>query len=206
MVGDARAELESRLRAAHAEGDMASAATMALREYGPEILGLLLAMLRDSEQAAEVYAQFSADFWAALPRFRWESSLRTWAYVLARNAVHAVRRDPHARRRAALSDHPEVEDIVARARTTTLTFLRSETRDRVMRLRESLSPDEQMLLILRIDRQMAWNDIALVMGHTTGPDGMARVVVALRKRFERVKERLRALAMTGERLRGAHHP
>src|ERR1700722_14247881 len=48
IVGDARAELESRLRAAHAEGDMASAATMALREYGPEILGLLLAMLRDS--------------------------------------------------------------------------------------------------------------------------------------------------------------
>lgn len=183
---------------------MGATATVALREYGPEILGLLLAVLRNDEDAAEVYAQFCEDLWAGLPRFRWESSLRTWGYVLARHAIHAFRRDPHRRRRVGLSKHPELEEIEARARTTTLICLRSETKNRIKHLRESLSPDDQMLLILRVDRQMAWNDIAMVMGQGTASADLARSVAALRKRFERVKERLRMLVASGDVARDAH--
>jgi RNA polymerase sigma-70 factor (ECF subfamily) len=176
---------------------MGPAATLAIREYGPEVLGFLVAVLRSNEEAAEVFAQFCEDLWAGLPRFRWESSMRTWAYALARHAAFAFRRDPLRRRGVALSDHPEVGEIEARARTATATYLRSDAKSRVARLRASLEPDDQTLLILRIDRQMSWNDIAVVMG---GDDDVevSRCAATLRKRFERVKDRLRvALASEG---------
>jgi RNA polymerase sigma-70 factor (ECF subfamily) len=64
----------------------------------------------------------------------------------------------------------------------------------VTRLRESLDPDEQTLLILRIDRQMAWTDIARIMGGDA-PEAESRQAATLRKRFERLKERLRSMAV-----------
>jgi len=198
MVGEARAELERGLREEHEAGRIASAATLAIREYGPEVLGFLVAVLRSNEDAAEVFAQFCEDLWAGLPRFRWDSSLRTWAYTLARHAAYAFRRDPHRRRRVGLSEHPEVAELEMQARTATATWLRSDVKNRVSRLRASLEPDDQALLILRVDRQMSWNDVALVMG---GEDDLSRRATALRKRFERVKDRLRALAITSGALR-----
>jgi RNA polymerase sigma-70 factor (ECF subfamily) len=203
MMGEARMDLERHLRAEHSAGDMGATATLAIREYGPEVLGLLVAVLRNHDDAAEVFAEFCEDLWAGLPKFRWESSMRTWAYTLARHAAHAFRRDPHRRRRVALSQHPEIAELEAQIRTTTVTYLRSEVKDHVSRLRESLDPDEQTLLVLRIDRQMSWNEIAVVMGGDASEAGgassmdPARSAAMYRKRFERVKERLRALVSTG---------
>ena len=146
-----------------------------------------------SDGRREVFAQLCENLWRGLPRFRWESSIRTWLYTLARHAAHAFRRDPHRRRRVGMSEHPEIAEIEAHVRTTTVTYLRSEVKDRVTRLRESLDPDEQMLLILRIDRQMAWTDIARILGGET-LEAESRQAATLRKRFERLKERLRSLA------------
>ena len=186
--------MERLVRADHHAGHLAEAATRTLRAYGAEVLGFLVAVLRDERDAAEVYSRACADLWSGLPGFRWESSMRTWLYALARNAAHAHRRDPHRRRRVGLDEHPEVEDIPARERTATAPYLQSESKIRVRRLRESLSPDDQMLLILRIDREMSWNDIARVMGD--GEEDLVRAAAALRKRFERVKDRLRTLVAT----------
>jgi RNA polymerase sigma-70 factor (ECF subfamily) len=196
MVGEVRTELERRLRDEHAHGRMASAATIAIREYGAEVLGFLVAVLRSNEDAAEVFAQFCEDLWSGLPRFRWDSSLRTWAYTLARHAACAFRRDPHRRRRVGLSEHPEVAELEAHVRTATVTWLCSDVKHRVQRLRESLEPEDQTLLILRVDRQMSWNDVAMVMRgeNERSDEDVSRRAAVLRKRFERVKERLRALA------------
>ena len=48
-----------------------------------------------------------------------------------------------------------------------------------------------MLLGLRLDRQMAWTEIARILG--SEEDSLAREAAALRKRFERLKIRLREL-------------
>jgi RNA polymerase sigma-70 factor (ECF subfamily) len=186
-----RAEIERCVRAAHASGDLRHAATLVVRGYGPEVLGFLVALLRDHEA---VFAQLCENLWRGLPRFRWDSSIRTWLYTLARHAAHAFRRDPHLRRRVGMSEHPEIAELQAHVRTTTVTYLRSEVKDRVTRLRESLDPDEQTLLILRIDRQMAWTDIARIMGGDA-PEAESRQAATLRKRFERLKERLRSMAV-----------
>jgi len=88
-----------------------------------------------------------------------------------------------------LSSAPEVAALAAAARTTTVPWQRTEVKDEVSRLRESLPVDDQTLLILRIDRKMSWREIAHILGETQEP--------ALRKRFERIKERLRALVRPG---------
>jgi RNA polymerase sigma-70 factor, ECF subfamily len=77
-----------------------------------------------------------------------------------------------------------------------MTFMRTQTKNEVTRLRESLEPDDRTLLILRIDRKLAWEDIARVLIGDNDADEseVRRRSATLRKRFERVKERLKKLA------------
>jgi RNA polymerase sigma-70 factor, ECF subfamily len=54
-----------------------------------------------------------------------------------------------------------------------------------------------MLLGLRLDRQMGWTDIARVLG--TGDEAtLTRDAATLRKRYERLKDRLRELVAAPE--------
>ena len=62
--------------------------------------------------------------------------------------------------------------------------------DKLMKLRESLDPEEQTLLILRVDKGMAWEDVAEAMR----ADGEPPTPAVLRERFERLKEKLGRLA------------
>src|SRR5689334_6338167 len=79
--------IEAELRALHTRGDFEAVVTLALRRYGPEVLGFLMAVRRDAQAASECFSQFCEDLWTGVPRFEWGSSFRTWAYVLARHAM-----------------------------------------------------------------------------------------------------------------------
>jgi RNA polymerase sigma-70 factor (ECF subfamily) len=75
----ARARLETQVRSLFDRGDHAAAATAVLRGYGPELLGFLSAVHRDETAASDAFAEMSEAVWRSLPRFAWESSVRTWA-------------------------------------------------------------------------------------------------------------------------------
>jgi len=197
-VTDEREVAETRIREAAGAGRWADAATAALRAYGDELLGYLVAVTRNETDAADAFSLFTEDLWRGLPRFRWECTFRTWAYGLARHALARVRRDPH-RRRAVPLDDGHVAALVADLRSRTATFLRTETKDKVARIRAELDPDDQTLLILRLNRGLAWRDIARVMSpEDVEPDRAAldRLAAALRKRFERLKADLKSRART----------
>jgi RNA polymerase sigma-70 factor (ECF subfamily) len=194
MTGEEREVLEAALRRLHAAGDLQATATQALEAYGPEVLGFLVNLTGARQDAGEVFSMFCEDVWSGLPAFRFESSFRTWAYTLARHAAHRFREDPHARRRLSLSDCPQILEIEQRLRTTTVTYLQTGEKDRVRAFREGLEPDDQALLVLRIDRDMPWTDVARVFLGGESPnddDAVARKAASLRKRFERVKATLR---------------
>ncbi len=178
--------LEAKIRERAGAGDLRGAATVALEGYGSELLGYLVTTAGDSSVAEEVFSMLSEDLWRGLPSFRWESSIRTWLYALARNAHHRYRRSPHERRREPLSEMGEVE---ARVRTRTRPWLRTEVKDRFAALRDTLSPEERELLVLRIDRRMSWADIAVVLAES---DHAA--VARIRKRFSNLKKKLHAAA------------
>src|SRR4051812_5315954 len=191
-------DADPEIRAACDAGDFHRAATIAIQRYGPELMGFLVVVMRDRNTAGDVFSDLCVRLWKSLPAFRWESSLRTWAYVLARRACHAHRR-AHAdsrERRVPLSDVPALDALIVRMRTTTLAKLDKPGTTRAERLRARLSPDEQMLLTLRLDRELDWRAIARVLtdAERIDDDAVTREAAGLRKRFERIKEKLKRFA------------
>jgi RNA polymerase sigma-70 factor (ECF subfamily) len=181
---------EEALRALWQAGDRAALVTRVMQVYGREILGYLIAALSGDGEAGDAFSQFTLNLWQASERFRGESSFRTWAYALARHAAGRVIRERGKRRgQVGLSSVPELDAMAQRVRSETVEWLRSETRSRVQAIRETLDPDDQTLLILRVDRGFTWPEVARIMAD--GEGDLGKKTVALRKRFERIKETLR---------------
>jgi RNA polymerase sigma-70 factor (ECF subfamily) len=195
-VDDERDERECR-QAFDAE-DYVRAATLAIERYGREIMAFLLARLRRRSDAEEVFAMFAEKLWIGLASFEWRCSLKTWCYRIARNAANDFATAAYNRtgRHVALSQHEALAQLVDRTRSSTTLYRQTGAREQIRKLRESLSPDDQMLLLLRVDKRMDFRDIAIAMGHgeTLEPVEVERDAARLRKRFERVKERLREMA------------
>jgi len=181
-----------------AAGDIEQATTLALRLYGAEIAGYLAARVRDPDVAADVFAQFSEDLWKSFATFEGRASVRTWCYTLARHALSRDRKKAANRpgRNIPLSVAGVADELAEAARTATATYLQTEVKDRVRTLRESLDEEDRELLVLRVDRQLEWGEIAaIVLGHDASDDDVKKRSAALRKRFERVKQKLKERAV-----------
>ncbi len=178
---------EDQLRSLHDAGDLAAVAEGALESYGPEILGFLVASMGDRAAADEAFSVFCEDLWRGLPAFAWRATLRTWAYRLARNAATRVGGSAWVRRGRGLRTH-ELSALEARVRESTAAHLRSTMKGEIAALRAGLTEDERQLLILRVDRALPWDDVALIL---LGEGGRAATV---RKRFERLTDKLRKRA------------
>jgi RNA polymerase sigma-70 factor (ECF subfamily) len=195
-----RAKLEADARALCQRDDHAGAATLAVKGYGPEIFGFLVAVLHDEVEAGEVFADLAEALWRGLPTFAWESSLRTWSYAIARNLIRTRRRDAARRQRQRpRASESALEGVADAVRTQTLAFLRTETKTRLQALRDALPEEDRMLLVLRVDRQLAWNELARVLAEAHGDAplddaALAKEAARLRKRFQLVKDRLRERA------------
>jgi RNA polymerase sigma-70 factor (ECF subfamily) len=186
-----RAAIEAPIRAAFDAGDHERAVTAALQLYGTELLSFLRALAGNDDLATEAFAELGEDLWRGLPTFRWQSSLRSWLYTLSRNALNQLRRDPRRRidRNLPLSIAPDIEAVL---RTATRDIQRTEVKDEFRALREQLDPEEHELLLLRLDRELSWKEIARITG---GDDNIDTRAAALRKKFERAKDRLKKLAL-----------
>lgn len=189
----------ARIVALRDQGQGEEAFALTLDTFGDEIGGFLAARLLDAEHAGEAFSLFAEDVWRGLPGFRGEASLRTWLYVVARRAaLRVVRERARARREVPLSQAGVVDRLAQELRSATTRWRRTDARHRLHELRASLSEDDRELLVLRVDRGLAWEDIAAALELPVGSDTeRKRATAALRKRFERLKERIRELAAQG---------
>jgi RNA polymerase sigma-70 factor (ECF subfamily) len=198
--------LEAEVRRRVQQGELALAVELALEGYGAEILGLLVGLLQDREDARDVFSQFCEDVVAGLRGFQWRCSLRTWLYTVARHALARWRGDRHhdVARRVPLSSAPDVAALRDRPRSATDPWQRTSVKDEFTLLRSELDDDDQLLLILHVDRGLSFSDVALVMfGETPpSPEALVRETARLRKRFQLVKQTLRELAEARGLLRG----
>jgi len=192
-MGDPR---EEEIRGLTTSGDLRAAATLAIRAYGAELLGFLVSLQRSQADADDVFSATAERVWQSLGGFRWECSLRTWMYAVCRNEFRrfqeGVRR--HERRRAPQS---EASDIAAQVRTATMPYLNSGVRTAFTELRETLDPEDRTILVLRLDRDLAWDEIARVCADESvnvTDEWLKRESARLRKRFETIKHRLTILA------------
>jgi RNA polymerase sigma-70 factor, ECF subfamily len=187
---------EQDVRRAWEDGDLDAVATLAVKRYGPEILGVLAVQLRSTADAADAFSLFAEHLWRGLPGFQWRCSLRAWAHRVARNAaVRWATAGARSPERNLSMEQGGVFEIADHVRSSTLAHLRTEVKSKVRRLRETLPHAEQMLLILRVDKAMEWTEIAAALAdQDLDPDGLKREAARLRKRFQFVTEKLRRLA------------
>jgi RNA polymerase sigma-70 factor (ECF subfamily) len=180
--------LESRIRAALARGEPDAAAEEAIRGYGPQVLGYLTRVLGSADDAADAFSYFSERVWKGMAGFEGRSSVRVWLYRVAWTAALRVADDGFRRRRERLRT-----SMASRLAAEVMTRAAADVvrEDEGMdRLRRALEPAERALLVLRLDQRLSWREVAEVLR----ADGEAVDEAALRKRFERVKEKLARLA------------
>lgn len=168
------------------DGDETGGAAAAIETHGPSIFRYLCTLL-DGDDAHDVFSLWAEDLWRGLPEFRGECSLRAWAYRLAWHAACRFRRDAYRARgqRLATSAASRLAASVAAS-----TVAMASRRAGLHRLREKLSPEDQTLLTLRVDRELEWEEIAAVLSS----EGEPVTAAALRQRFHRLTERLKDLA------------
>ena len=197
------ADLDRRVSEHLEKGDTTGAATIALRALGPEVFGFLLGVLVEAD-AEEVFSMFSERLWRSLSTFQGRCSVRTWGYVLARHEIGRYRRGErrHERGRVPIS---ELEEVLEAARTATTSTLGTGKRDALARLRDELPVEDRALLVLRIDRKLAWDEIVLAFAEspeTLSPEDRKRESSRLRKRFQLMKEKLVAKARAQQKRGG----
>jgi len=187
-VAVAEVRLDEIIGAALANGEPDRAATEAIRGFGPQILGYLTRVLGSRDDAADAFSLFSEQLWRGLRRYEGRSSLRVWTYRVAWSAAMRVAEDGWRRRRERL--RTSMASRIAAEVLTRTPEAAAIGPDPLERLRGLLRPDERSLLVLRVDQRLSWAEIAEVMRG----EGVEVDAAALRKRFERVKRRLREAA------------
>jgi RNA polymerase sigma-70 factor (ECF subfamily) len=195
MQLEEREKLEREIQALCKRGDLAAAVERALEGYGQEIMRLMASVLHDYERSRDAFSLFSENLLRGLSGFRWESSFRTWAYRLARNACYQVMHAPAGREQpVSMSALP---DEAHKPRSETRPWQRTSVKERFRALRESLDPQERMLLLLRVDQKLSWEEVARVMSEgeeDLSDAALKRKAAALRQQFQRIKVHLRSLA------------
>jgi RNA polymerase sigma-70 factor (ECF subfamily) len=181
-------DFDERVHGLIAGGGVGLASELVLRELGPAILRYVRSAVRDEELAADAFSEFAEDLWRGLPSFRGDSSLKTWAYRVAWNAVLRVRNDTWQRRRSPLPQS-RASGLAEQLRTCT-PVVRERQAKALEALRAKLSLEDQSLLALRVDQGLSWAEVAEIVA----TNGEPVQVDALMKRFQRLKERIGIMA------------
>lgn len=169
-----------------ARGERDAAATVAIETLGPAILGYLRALHGDPDDAQDAFQLWAEDVWKGVASLRSGASLRGWAYRIAFHASSRFRRDAWRRRRERLQTSAASRIAASVVPSATL----GGRDERLDILGKDLEPEDRTLLLLRLDLGMSWEEIAGVLAREGADLGPA----ALRKRYQRLKERLGALA------------
>lgn len=187
-------ESDGRVKQLIQQGDAIAATQLVVERYGAEIFGYVTSLLKDEDLASDAFATACENVYKSILSFRGESSVRTWLYVVARNAAHRQTRGKRRRNVERLSDVASA--LQAPMRTATEAFRRTEVKSEISKLRDSLTEEERELLLLRVDRGLSWLEIASVCSGSehTDEETLKREAARCRKQFERTKERLRELA------------
>jgi RNA polymerase sigma-70 factor (ECF subfamily) len=82
-----------------ADGDYRRALETLVQAYQHAIVGFCHNMLSDITHAEEVAQDIILEAYKAMPRFRQQSSVRTWLFAIARKKCLQVRRNRDRRRR-----------------------------------------------------------------------------------------------------------
>ena len=197
-------QIDRTIAEAREAGGERAATRAALHHYGAEVLSFIQDRVGNESDADDVFASFAENLWGSFARFRGECSTRTWCYLIARRAVSRYRREQRVRRdRLGSPELMEVSDVMAEVRSRTAPFMLTEIKSEARKLRETLPEEDQQLLLLRLERNLSFRDIAVVLseGEELADEELTREAARLRKRFQLAKERLGSLLLNAGLIR-----
>lgn len=163
-----------------------------LNAYSASVRRFLARELSSSSDADDVFSQFCEDLWRGLETFEGRCSLKSWVYILARNAAHR-----HRRYAANRPQHRQpLSDEVIESTPTPDPWTSSVQRDLLLdHLVAQLPEPQQRLVELRVRQELSWRDIARrQLGPNPSAAALEREAARLRKVYQQTKAQLRELA------------
>ena len=152
-----------------------------LREYTPALRRLAYSYTRDPHETEDLFQEIAVALWKALPRFRGESSPRTYVYRIAHNT--ATRFVTSKRRRSVL-EGSVAEDYreTANADSPERDAIRNQQRQRLWNAVRELSVIDRQIVLLHLEG-LSTAEIVEITGLS---EGMAAM------RLSRIRRRLAA--------------
>jgi RNA polymerase sigma-70 factor, ECF subfamily len=190
MVSSPQPSAEQKISEVFGDEEFTQAAQIAISAYGAELYGFIKAIHRDEQEAREVLSEVNEELTKGFRTFDGRCSFRTWAYAIARrcSAKRLQTRSP---------DQVATVTPITSAKKNGKVDAEAERKAKIRALRDRLPEEDRALLVLRVDRKLEWNDLAhIYIASLTGPKppSLGKVSAVLRKRFDKIKERMRRLA------------
>lgn len=177
--------------------DLARSLHVLIRRYAAEMRAFLRSRTASRHSMEEVYAVFTEDVWKGLPRLRSEKHMRSWLYVVARNALS--RHVRYKRRWRLRHTFSGVDAAPAELKQSYGT--RQGNLDQLTPLLAELTEADRALLDQRLVKSLAWREIALQSARAAGDTSEAfitRESARLRKRYQLLLLSLRQRADLGD--------
>jgi RNA polymerase sigma-70 factor (ECF subfamily) len=149
-----------------ARGDYRSALEALVRGYQHLIVRHCTAMLGDVAHGEEVAQEVFLGAYTAMPRFRQESSIRTWLLAIARKQCLKALRDRLRRRRIEEDQRHEIAIGAHRAPLDPPGEDPEALRQHVRQGLDRLGSEERTVLLLRYDTGLSLVEIAHILGRS----------------------------------------
>jgi RNA polymerase sigma-70 factor (ECF subfamily) len=181
------APLDAEVRQLLLGGRERDAAELLLARLSPELRPFLHRLLGDVALADEAVSATCERLWRGLAAFRWECSLRSWSYIVARREASRCR-TRHMQAGIKQTTLSAADEVPARA-TSHSGGISTTRRDLLENLRAALSDEDRDLLVLRVERGLAWKEIAVAFLEEDAPDAevISREAARLRQRYRSIR-------------------
>ena len=185
-------ELDTQVARHLANGAWNEAVELVVTKLGPKLRAFVAAAMGDAAQADDVWSDVLLDLYRGIGTWGGRASLEAWCWRIVRNACHRAwqARQREGRRRGLLARFASRPSFLFGRREDTPPWKTTPVRNLVQRLRDELPSDDRLLLLLRIERRLSWDEVAEAFRGPGDKTASARQTAALRKRFERIVARL----------------
>jgi RNA polymerase sigma-70 factor (ECF subfamily) len=130
------------------------------RELYPRVYGFCFSMTRRRSDAEDLAQQTFLQAFASLRQFRPAQPIGPWILRIAHNLFISQLR---SRRPQTDLDDPELEPLASSDPAPEAVAISQETRDEVRQALRSLAPLAQVILVLRYQQQLSYEEIAAVI-------------------------------------------
>jgi RNA polymerase sigma-70 factor, ECF subfamily len=157
------------------------------RDLYPPVFGFCFSMTRNRTDAEDLAQQTFLKAFASLRTFRPARPIGPWILRIAHNLFISQLR---SRRPQTDLDDPELEPLASSDPAPEAVAISEETREEVRRGLRSLPPPAQVILVLRYQQQLSYEEISVVLDMP--------VTTVTNRLFEARRQLETALRQTGE--------